>query len=218
MSNEIKTNVFKERLKELMHNKYITKAQFCRDIDISKPTLDKWLNTDNDILPTLTNTLLIAEKYNISIDWLSGNKVKQEDKQEDEDIVRKIFEAIIFLDEHLDIEINKDIDIASQGFNVFTDTRTNVKFTQIGIYYFVQEYEKIQKIVNDPAYADYKEGMLNKLFEKFADFYYSKEYKCISLAGNLDFDYDYSKEELIISENKSKGTVIPNIDEFEAPF
>ena len=205
MNDEIKANVFKERLKELMHDKYIKKAQFCRDIGISKPTLDKWLNTDNDILPSLSNTLLIAEKYNVSIDWLTGNEVKQNDKKEDEDIVRKIFEAIIFLDEHLDIEINKNIDIGNQGFNAFTDTRTDVKFTQNGVYYFVQEYEKIQKIVNDPDYADYKEGMLNKLFEKFADFHYSKINKSILLPVSREFYYDYDKEELIIIENENFG-------------
>ena len=224
MDSRIKTNTFKEHLANLLHEKNISKAQFCRDIGVSKPTLDKWLNIENDILPTLANTLLIAEKYNISIDWLTGNEVKKDNLEENTDIVRKIFEAIIYLDEHLKIKLEESFQLGDSGLyslsiqdNLETigKIETKIKIDNLCVTYFVQEYLKIQKILYDPAYADYKKGMLDKLFEKLNNFYYDHELQSIYLNDeNLAFDIDYNTDELIIHKKADKTPII-NTGEFE---
>lgn len=68
-------NKFASRLKELLESNRISKAQFTRDTGVSTPTLDKWLD---GTLPNLSNALLIAEKYNVSLDWLCGTDIKKE--------------------------------------------------------------------------------------------------------------------------------------------
>ena len=184
MADNSKTIIFKNRLEELMHEKYITKAQFCRDIEISKPTLDKWLNIDNDILPTLANTLRIAEKYNVSIDWLTGNEVApvNDNVEEDIDIVKKTFEAIMFLDAHYNIEL--EIFNSSNSIDYsFYNTRLIIKSESIS--YFVQEYNKIKSILNDSP-TIFHSLLLN--------------YKSIILLNDHTTTYDYEKSELTLVE------------------
>lgn len=199
MADNSKTIIFKNRLEELMHEKYITKAQFCRDIEISKPTLDKWLNIDNDILPTLANTLRIAEKYNVSIDWLTGNEVApvNDNVEEDIDIVKKTFEAIMFLDAHYNIEL--EIFNSSNSIDYsFYNTRLIIKSESIS--YFVQEYNKIKSILNDSNMADFKGVIWERFLQRFKEYVYSDKYKSIILLNDHTTTYDYEKSELTIVE------------------
>lgn len=205
MSNDIKANTFKEHLAQLMHEKHITKAQFCRDIEVSKPTLDKWLNTENGILPTLANTLLIAEKYNVSIDWLTGNEVIQVDNKEDEDIdiIQKTFDSIVFLDEHFNINLTQKIILFQSSFTGFETSETKMNIDDYGIAYFVQEYKKIKSVINDPNMFDFKEVIWQRFLKKFEPYIYSDEYKSFFLTDTMGFDYDPNKEELLIVKKQN---------------
>lgn len=206
MTDNSKNIIFKNHLKELMHEKYITKAQFCRDIEVSKPTLDKWLNTDNNILPTLANTLRIAEKYNISIDWLAGNDVTQvnNNDNEDVDIVRKTFEAIEFLDEHYNTTLK--VTTSTHNFD-FAEYHTEITIKDESISYFVQEYNRIKPILNDSNMADFKDVIWERFLQKFKEYVYNSEDKSISLLNNYLVVFDSEKLELIIAKRGENDTV-----------
>lgn len=206
MIDNSKNIIFKNHLKELMHEKYITKAQFCRDIDVSKPTLDKWLNTDNDILPTLANTLRIAEKYNVSIDWLAGNEVTQESNNdnEDVDIVRKTFEAIEFLDEHYNTTLETTTFTSGFGYDEY---HTEITIKDDSITYFVQEYNRIKPILNDSNMVDFKDVIWERFLQKFKEYVYNSEDKSICLLNDYLITFDFEKSELVIVKRGEKDTV-----------
>lgn len=67
---------FVESFNELRYRKLVkTKAEFCKSIGIAvSGNLDRMLMEDSVHEPSLTNILLLNEKYNVSLDWLMLGK------------------------------------------------------------------------------------------------------------------------------------------------
>lgn len=63
---------FKRRLRQLIDENSMSMSAFARFCELDRSTLSQILSPHNYRLPRLENTLLIASKMNVSIDWLIG--------------------------------------------------------------------------------------------------------------------------------------------------
>ena len=81
--------MFAERLREILEQRHITKAQLSRHIGVSRPVVGKWL--ENQISPSLNNVIKIASYLNVNLDYLmqrlglkNTSTVKQQPAEPDE--------------------------------------------------------------------------------------------------------------------------------------
>lgn len=68
-------SIFSERLRELRQEKGLTQKEFAESISITASALSAYEN--NSVNPSLLIVKKIAEKYNVSIDWLCGIDVNK---------------------------------------------------------------------------------------------------------------------------------------------
>lgn len=68
-------NSFSKRIKELRVSLSMTQSEFAKEIGTTQATLSSYENTDK--LPSVDILITIAQKYNVSLDWLCGLKNEQ---------------------------------------------------------------------------------------------------------------------------------------------
>lgn len=61
---------FGERIREVRKNMGCNQKEFCAALDIPQSTLSAY--ETNRMQPTISTLVKIAEKYNVSVDWLCG--------------------------------------------------------------------------------------------------------------------------------------------------
>ena len=101
---DLELQIFSDRLKELRTEKGLTQAQFVDGLGITASALSAYeKNLKN---PSISVAKRIAEKYNISIDWLCGlsDKLNDEIKLETYSDVLKL---LLEIDDILPLEIIK---------------------------------------------------------------------------------------------------------------
>lgn len=80
----MKTNIFGQRLKLLRSTLQLSQKEFAESLSIPQPTVSAYENGKNS--PTIDVVMYIADKYNVSIDWLCGrddnaiNHIKMKEK------------------------------------------------------------------------------------------------------------------------------------------
>lgn len=106
---DLELQVFSDRLKELRIEKGLTQAQFVDGLGITASALSAYeKNLKN---PSISVAKRIAEKYNVSIDWLCGlseNKSSDNTFRTYRDIVNALFEIDKYTELILDIEKESD--------------------------------------------------------------------------------------------------------------
>lgn len=96
---EFELQVFSDRLKELRQSLNLTQQEFVSDIGITASALSAY--EKNQKKPSIGVVKGIAEKYNVSIDWLCGlsdNKNLYNQFQTYGDIVRVLFDIDYYTD------------------------------------------------------------------------------------------------------------------------
>lgn len=68
-------NTFSKRLKDLRTSVKLTQAEFAKEIGTTQATLSSYENSDK--LPPVDILISIAQKYNVSLDWLCGLQSEQ---------------------------------------------------------------------------------------------------------------------------------------------
>lgn len=68
-------NAFSKRLKDLRTSVKLTQAEFAKEIGTTQATLSSYENSDK--LPPVDILISIAQKYNVSLDWLCGLQSEQ---------------------------------------------------------------------------------------------------------------------------------------------
>ena len=58
------------RLTSFLESRGITQAQFERELNLSHATVANWFNLKNPKTPDATSLLRMAERYNLSLDWI----------------------------------------------------------------------------------------------------------------------------------------------------
>lgn len=66
--------MFGERLKKILESKNISQMQFAKELGLTPPAINRWCN--NVTQPDYDTLVTIAEKLNVSIDYLLGNDLK----------------------------------------------------------------------------------------------------------------------------------------------
>lgn len=66
---------FSKRIKELRTSLDLTQSQFAKEIGTTQATLSSYENTDK--MPSIDTLIMIAQKYNVSLDWLCGLQNEQ---------------------------------------------------------------------------------------------------------------------------------------------
>lgn len=155
---DIELQVFADRLKELRIEKGLTQVQFVNDLGITASALSAYeKNLKN---PSISVAKRIAEKYDVSIDWLCGisNKKNNEHKIK---TYRELFEYLLLLTEcdgNFYLEFDKFLG-------------SSIVFADISVYCFFKECGKmlgllkegtidqdvydfwLQKFLNTPEYS-----------------------------------------------------------------
>lgn len=133
---DIGLDIFADRLKELRIENGLTQAQFVNDLGITASALSSYeKNLKN---PSISVAKKIAEKYDVSIDWLCGlsNKRKSEKKIT---TYKDLFEYLLAFAE-------------CEG-NIYVDTNnsfiTNVAFVDTLVRVFFKECGKMLKLLNE---------------------------------------------------------------------
>jgi len=73
--SELNKDILIQNIKQLMVNNNITQQQLAEILDMSQPNVSKALNQQDGKCFTLAQVYALAQKYNVSIDWLVGNTV-----------------------------------------------------------------------------------------------------------------------------------------------
>ena len=72
MKYEQRVNLFRERIRQVIQQSNLNHSQFSRSIGIDRSTLSQLLSPSHLRLPRADTIAAIAEKYQVSIDWLLG--------------------------------------------------------------------------------------------------------------------------------------------------
>ena len=70
---DIYTKKFSERMRYLRESINMTQAEFAEYLDCSQQTINVWESAKNT--PKMSMLVRIAEKFNVSIDWLFGKEM-----------------------------------------------------------------------------------------------------------------------------------------------
>ena len=156
---DLELQVFADRLKELRTSLELTQAQFVADLGITASALSAYeKNTKN---PSIIVAKRIADKYNISVDWLIGlsnNKNINEECTTYSDIIRMLF----IVEKYLDISIGvSDID------NELPFISAYIRFDNKKMCTFLQDWKKMKELhdnnsIDDEVYSLWFEKTINK--------------------------------------------------------
>ena len=69
---EQRVNLFRQRINDVIRQSGLNHSQFARSIGVDRSTLSQLLSTANLRLPRADTIAAIAEKYQVSVDWLLG--------------------------------------------------------------------------------------------------------------------------------------------------
>ncbi len=160
---DIELEIFSERLKELRSSLKMTQKDFAMELNITASALSSY--EKNNINPSISIAKRIAEKYNVSIDWLCGLS----EKRNYNDTINTYGDAIRLLfklDESLDIAISADFTDAP-GFDHIPIPYADLNFGNLKMQEFLREWEKMKELhdhctIDDEVYSLWKEKTLKK--------------------------------------------------------
>ena len=72
MKYEDRVNIFRERIAEVIANSGLNHSRFAQSIGVDRSTLSQLLSNQNLRLPRADTIASIAERYQVSVDWLLG--------------------------------------------------------------------------------------------------------------------------------------------------
>lgn len=163
--SEIELQVFSDKLKELRQSLNMTQQEFVSDIGITASALSAY--EKNQKTPSIGVVKRIAEKYNISIDWLCGLS----DKKQLSDIYTtygEIAAELFKIDDSLEVTFD-DIKISEYK------SYTCILFEDSVFDTFLQEWKdatnvlyntSINKAITKDMYLSWKKSKLEELSKK----------------------------------------------------
>ncbi|MFG6377487.1 MAG: helix-turn-helix domain-containing protein [Lachnospiraceae bacterium] len=154
---DINLQIFAERLKELRTSLNLTQVQFVEGLGITPAALSAY--EKNNINPSISIAQRIAEKYNVSIDWLCGLSDKKNNNKEIStcaDVIDIILKLYDIMNLNLDIVYCEDM----SGIAMILNNKQ--------INDFLLEWIKVrklynEKIINDDMYFPWLSNKLNSL-------------------------------------------------------
>lgn len=168
--------IFAVRIKQLRESLKMTQTEFSDYIGIKQQTLSGY---ERGIMkPPLDIAKGIAEKCNVSIDWLCGLSEKMNNSDEVEtygDVIR----LLIKLNQKIYIELSAESD--SKSFNIF---QASINIGDSTIQSFIIEWKKIKRLHDDGTIDD---DLYNLWVEKTVEKYNSHT---LPSSDALPFDTD----------------------------
>lgn len=170
------------RIKELRTKMGKTQKEFSQYVGCTAATLSAYENGSKS--PSLEIIKNIAERTDVSIDWLCGLSDKESPHQECK-TYSDVIEMLFTIAEHLDITINEDFiegEFPNPDGITYIEQRTyySISFNNIASYNFFSDWKKMMDLhnrgsIDEEVYSLWKEKTLNK-------------YKNATLVGNWPDD------------------------------
>lgn len=163
---DMELQVFSDRLKELRTEKGLTQAEFVKDLGITASALSAYeKNLKN---PSISVAKRIAEKYNLSIDWLCGlTDEKNCDKKYESygDIISELFVLADYID--VNIYEAKIEGAYHEHPGIFFDDKFLETFLQEWAdASYVRYSSAINKTITQTMYDTWKKSKLEELSNK----------------------------------------------------
>lgn len=164
---DLELQIFADRLKELRTSLNLTQAQFVEDLGFTPSALSAYeKNLKN---PSISVAKQIAEKYNVSIDWLCGLS-EQRNIENECSTYSDIINIFVALERYLEFEL-KDI-TPSDGFDGFEYIpRYQMTIFDEKLGDFFKEWEKMRKLyIEKTIDYDLYRLWLDREIKKYNDF------------------------------------------------
>ena len=172
-------SIFSKRLKEARIQCGMKQNELAKAIDVSAQTISMYEKNEKDGKgknPTLDNALAIADKLNVSLDWLCGRDHIDAAKKQDKtmgDIVR----AIVLMCDNLDDIVIENV---AKSVSVVDPDTGYPRFDKVDVSYpglvfeggeiseFIEEWSKIKKLhdtdtIDDELYSLWLEKHFSSL-------------------------------------------------------
>ncbi len=166
--------IFAERLKELRISLNLTQKEFAEELEITASALSAY--EKNNINPSINIAKRIAEKYNVSIDWLCGLSDVKSNKNEMQtcsDIIKALF-TIDMASCGLQLSSSTE-EVTEIGFSGYPEIRelhfNNIFFNDYRLNTFLEEWKKMKLLhdngtIDDDVYKLWIEKTLKKYNEQ----------------------------------------------------
>ena len=167
---DMELQVFADRLKELRTENGLTQAQFVTGLGITASALSAYeKNLKN---PSISVAKRIAEKYNVSIDWLCGLSEKKTNSNIPQTLA-DILTMLFLIDEYSDIQIYENDDIVEcKNSDGRICSMENCKIHEIGFQPYtiddiISDWDKMRGLyrsetIDKDVYLLWKEKTLEK--------------------------------------------------------
>lgn len=158
---DIELQVFADRLKELRTSLNLTQAEFVTDLGITASALSAYEKNQKN--PSISVAKRIAEKYNISINWLCGLSEKKS-IEDSIDTYSDILNILVKLDSKVKIKI-KD----SQYSDIlgFTKDGKCIIFESENLQKYLIDWAKYKNLLHEKSIDDeIYQACLEKIFRE----------------------------------------------------
>lgn len=170
-------SILANRIKELRTKFNVTQKEFAAKVGCTAATLSAYENGSKS--PSLEIIKGIAEKCDVSIDWLCGLSDKENNKENDlsySDIIEMLFTIennldITLIEEEYTVE---DIDLNTGYPTPYTNTYTIIRFNNKTANLFLTDWNKMKNLhdsgsIDDEVYSLWIEKTLLKYKDKKAE-------------------------------------------------
>lgn len=161
--------IFADRIKQLRNRLNLTQKDFAEKINVTAAALSAYENNQKN--PSVSVAKRIANKYNVSIDWLCGltNKEKTNAKP---DSISEILELLFLIDSCVNITIySHDEEYLELAFSGYPEPSNRIVY-EIGFDHYllngvIKEWDKMRTLlsdgtIDDEVYSLWKEKTLLK--------------------------------------------------------
>ncbi len=165
---------FKERLEVLRKQKNLTQKQLAEDIEVSTTTISSYEKGYKS--PSAAIVKKIAEKYDVSMDWLCGlsEKVQSADFKTYEDLFRQIINMHTVLGKHIKNNAGEDynsfkIDVSPRTIYGVTESYwIRLSFIDEVFYTAISDYNTmtelfINRTISQDVYNLWLDGKMKEL-------------------------------------------------------
>lgn len=185
-------SILANRIKELRKNEKLTQREFAKKVGCTAATLSAYENGSKS--PSLDIVKGIAEKCNVSLDWLCGLSDKEKENIEIKtysDLYNLLFliESSVKCLAFGNIRISASRLDSEEGYVEYDEIIKSIYFDNATIVAFLNEWEKMKSLhdlvtIDDDVYNLWKEKILNKNSENSI----VHDFQNIDIDENLPFN------------------------------
>lgn len=155
-------NIFAMRMKEARLKNEISQAELSRITGIAPATLSSYEKGKN---PTIDKALNIANALGVSLDWICGNDIEENEPEKIQ--FSEIAKMLIFI-----LKIDGISCRFAGKYEIVGDPLGYMDIYSEAVINFLADYNRIQSILEDNTYPQYlKDGLIKTIIDKYDSFY-----------------------------------------------